>query len=233
MSLRQFAWRIFGINGLAIALALTIYHLGGRDHFGERGFITFLSTGQLLAIAWLAQQIFQTRRAAPAARDRQTALLWRVIAGGFIFLAADEFLSLHEVTDLLIHDLLGWPETPLSDRLDDVILGLYGVVGLGVLVVYRHAFKPFRPALPWLKAGFILLFFMVAVDVITNGRDLLEHFFAAGTADHLYTGLIHLEDAVKILAEAAFGVGFYAIRQQSARLAIAPYSPPRQKQTQY
>jgi hypothetical protein len=189
--------------------------LGGRDHFGERGFVTFLSTFQLLFTAWLANKILQAKRSLLSSGEKPQLFVWRVITFGFIFLAADEFLSLHEVTDLLIHDLLDMPVTNVSDRLDDVIVFLYGVLSVGLLWRYRREFKDHKAAIALLQKGFILLFVMVAVDSLANEQDLLEIAFTPETSNTIQFYLNQLEDSLKVFAEAFFILAFYAIWQNT------------------
>ena len=205
-----FSWVLFG-NALAVILALVIYHHGGRDHFGERGFITFLSTFQLLAIAWLSDKTAQIRRASPRTESNQSALLWRIIAWGFIFLAADEFLALHEVTDHFIHDIFNIQETSLTDSIDDFIVLLYGIFGAWILWINRLELKPHKQAIALLKRAFVLLFLMIGLDFFANGQKLLELFLDPATANTVQFHLYHLEDSLKVFIEALLIVAFYSI----------------------
>ena len=211
MSIKSlFSWVLFG-NALAVVLALVIYHHGGRDHFGERGFITFLSTFQLLAIAWLSDKTAQIRKASPGAENHQSALLWRIIAWGFIFLAADEFLAIHEVTDLFIHDVFNLQETSLTDSIDDFIVLLYGIFGAWILWVNRLELKPHKQAIAFLKRAFVLLFLMIGLDFFANGQKLLELFLDPATANTVQFHLYHLEDSLKVFIEALLIAAFYSI----------------------
>ena len=211
MSIKSlFSWVLFG-NALAVVLALVIYHHGGRDHFGERGFITFLSTFQLLAIAWLSDKTAQIRKASPGAENHQSALLWRIIAWGFIFLAADEFLAIHEVTDLFIHDVFNLQETSLTDSIDDFIVLLYGIFGAWILWVNRLELKPHKQAIALLKRAFVLLFLMIGLDFFANGQKLLELFLDPATANTVQFHLYHLEDSLKVFIEALLIAAFYSI----------------------
>jgi hypothetical protein len=213
VTMRRASVWIFCVNAIAVLVALMIYQHGGRDHFGERGFITFLSTFQLLVIAGLSHQIAKVKTQVSSMSKQSATLVWRVIAWGFVFLAADEFLSLHEVTDLFIHDLFNLQETGLTDRLDDLIMASYGMFGLGLLWVYRDEFKPYKSALAFFKKGFMLLFMMILLDLAANEQDLLELFFAPDTANTIQRHLDHVEDSLKVFAEAFFLVAFYSIRQ--------------------
>ncbi|MGD1943965.1 MAG: hypothetical protein ACFB0G_21935 [Leptolyngbyaceae cyanobacterium] len=192
-------------------LALVIYHHGGRDHFGERGFITFLSTFQLLAIAWLSDKTAQIRRTTSKPAENQSALLWRIIAWGFIFLAADEFLALHEVTDHFIHDIFNIQETSLTDSIDDFIVLLYGIFGAWILWINRLELKPHKQAIAFFKRAFVLLFLMIGLDFFANGQKLLELFLDPATANTVQFHLYHLEDSLKVFIEALLIVAFYSI----------------------
>lgn len=213
MSLKSLSLRVLLLNAVAVSLAVVIYQLGGRDHFGERGFITFLSTLQLLYTAWLAHKILQAQRFLLSADKQPQLVLWRMITFGFIFLAADEFLSLHEVADLFIHDLLNMPVTNVSDRLDDLIVLLYGLLSIGLLWKYRQTFRPYKTAIALFRKGFMLLFLMIAFDLLANEQDLLEIAFTPETSNTLQIYLNQVEDTIKVFAEAVFILAFYSILQ--------------------
>ncbi|MEM6520851.1 MAG: hypothetical protein AAF722_16135 [Cyanobacteria bacterium P01_C01_bin.70] len=211
MTIRRATIWVFSVNFAAIILALIVHFQGGRDPFGERGFISFLSVAQLLAIAWLARKILRLKTMAKEPIQRAAKLFWRIIFWGFIFLAADEFLSIHEVTDLLIHDIFSLQETPVTDRIDDVIVALYGLFGAGLIWLNRREITIHKRALSFLKQGFLLLILMVAIDAFSNDQGFLERFFIPSTADIVQHSLYQLEDSIKILIEAFFIMAFYAI----------------------
>lgn len=222
--MRSASFSVFLIDFAAVVLALVIYQLGGRDHFGERGFITFLSTFQLLAIALIADKILQVKKRFGGTYSPPKLWLWRTLSWGFIFLAADEFLSIHEVTDLLIHDLLNLQETNLTDRIDDIIVALYGTGGIWLLWNSRDELKWHPSAIALFKRAFILLFFMVGLDMFANEQDLLKLFFAPSTASTMQRHIEHLEDSFKVFAEAFFILAFYSILRDSKSRAkkLAP-----------
>ena len=211
MTIKLASFWILCFNTIAVVVALIIYQYGGRDHFGERGFITFLSTFQLLAIAWISGRIAKAKRDSSDSSKSQKTFVWRVISWGFVFLAADEFLSLHEVTDLFIHDIFNLQETGLTDRLDDLIIAGYGIFGVWLLWVYRNEFKHSKTAITLFKKGFFLLFMMIILDLASNEQDLLELFFDPKTSNTIQIHLDHLEDSFKVFAEAFFILAFYSI----------------------
>ncbi len=211
MTIRRASIWVFSLNILAIVVAFIIHHQGGRDPFGERGYITFLSVLQLLAVAWLAYKILRVKTRSKTPLPKSIKLFWWLIIGGFIFLAADEFLAIHEILDLLIHDVFNLQETPVTDRIDDVIVGLYGMFGAGMVWVYRRELTLDKRALTFLKRGFWLLVVMVVIDFVSNDQGFLERFFLPETADLIQAYLYQIEDSFKVLSEAFFILAFYAI----------------------
>ncbi len=104
------------------------------QYFKEGKAITWLSFVQLLATAALSWHIYTLRKNAPESKpQRHLHRLWLIIAAGFVFLAVDEIAGIHEGIDHLIHAFMNMEETGLTDRIDDVIVMAYGLVGIGVL----------------------------------------------------------------------------------------------------
>jgi hypothetical protein len=196
-----------------------LYINAGVNSFGEGGFITLLSVLQLLLIALLSWKIFQARRVTKSEfLWRDSAMVWALIALGFAFLSVDEVFKIHEGIDHLIHSVFNLQETGVTDRLDDIIIGLYGLIGLGVLFAYRNELKIFKKALPLLFLGFVLLFAMVVLDVLTNRNDIFPAIFAQNYADILYLSFSLAEDSAKVFAEASFVLAFFVILQKAKYL---------------
>lgn len=203
------------MNALAVGSAILLYRLTGKDHFGECGFITTLSIIQLLAIAGLSFRIHEVRQTKSwPSMWRDPAALWGVVALGFLFLAADEQFRIHENLDFWIHDLLNLRETGWSDRIDDLLVGLYGLIGIGVLTAYRRELVDYKNALPYLVIGFLALFVMVALDAITNRNDVLTLLLTPELADAVHDWLHLTEDAFKVFSEVFFIAAFHAILQR-------------------
>jgi hypothetical protein len=174
-------------------------------HFGEGRIMTLFSGFLLLAIAWLSFHIGRIRHVAP---DRtfwkpQTAI-WGIMALGFTYLALDEMTQIHESLDKGIHRLFRIEETNLTDRIDDAIVGMYGVIGIAGIAIYRKELVQHRQALPFLIVSFILFFMMVACDFLTSRPDVLEMFFEPGSGRRLRTWLSVAEESLKIYSGACF-----------------------------
>jgi hypothetical protein len=166
---------------------------------------------ELATASWVVSQIYRLRRSPGISLRRDPAQLWAVIAFGFAFLAFDEALSIHERADVLLHWLLSWEETALTDRIDDVIILAYGLAGLALLYWRRAEALRCRVALPWLALGFALLSATVILDVVTNREDILEALIAdepSRTAIHLV--LSRMEESTEVLSQTAFLLGFLA-----------------------
>ena len=221
MNIRLFSCWVLFLNSLAVSVALALYRYTGTDHFEEGRFITFFSTLQLLAISWLSYRMLKTRSATQKQRFwKAPSAIWGIISLGFLFLAADDFFKIHENTDKLIHAFFNLQETGLTDRIDDLLIGLYALIGIGVLIPYRNELKTFRKAFPFFTVGFVLVFAMIALDLLTNRNDILPLFFDPTLADTLYIWLSHLENSLQVFAEAFFMMALYASLQQAKDIAV-------------
>lgn len=201
-------------NAAAFALALILgLIVGDFDyHFQEHRFITWFSVVQLGATAWVCREVFRIRR----------VRLWLLLTIGFAFLAIDEGGKVHENIDRTIHKVFRIEETALSDRLDDLLIGLYGVIGLGVLYAYRDELRHYRSARRYVVAAFVLLFVMVGLDLAINRPDLLTRVTGdeeSATAWKLRLGVP--EEGLKLLGEMMFLFAALECRGVTRKLSAA------------
>jgi hypothetical protein len=122
---------------------------------------------------------------------------------GFLFLALDDLIMIHEKTDKLIHQLLQIKETAISDKIDDIIIICYGIIGIYVLYYYRNEMKQYIYGISYFISGFILLFTMSGFDIITNSKEI------AFVSAWYYPWLCVAEESLKIFSEGMFAAGFY------------------------
>ncbi|SDE92147.1 hypothetical protein [Limimaricola pyoseonensis] len=203
--------RVFGAATLLLVLAVALGVLQDQldRQFRESGIVTYGSVLLLAAISWTAFRIGRIRRdrAKPLLRDPRA--VWVAIGAGFAFLALDDLAQVHENLDRLIHYILGMEQTALTDRLDDAIIGLYGLAGLAVLWLCRSELRRFGGLLPWLGLGFSLLALQVVIDLISNGSEWLDLLDIAEARRPLWADVLGIvEEAAKLFAEAAFLSGF-------------------------
>ena len=200
------------LNIVLIATAISIDFSGLGEPFKEGGFITFFSVIQLLVVSRLSYTIYSARDDLKKYSFLQKPhLIWLLISMGFLFLALDELLKIHERTDRLIHYIFSIQETGVTDRIDDLLIGLYGLIGLIVIFIFRAEMKACKARVSLFFIGFSLLFLMVLLDVITNREDVVLLFFETDFATALHSWLSFAEDSVKLLSEAFFILGFYSI----------------------
>ncbi|MDP0490809.1 MAG: hypothetical protein Q7Q71_07160 [Verrucomicrobiota bacterium JB023] len=220
MSLQSVLLILLGWNLLLAASAFVFESVEGFSFlgFGEGSLVTFYSGFQLLLLSWIAFKVLQSRRSEEKALWKSPAFVWVLITSGFLFLAADELLALHEMADGLIHDSLGLTETGLTDRIDDAIIGLFGLIGLGVLVLYRSEFTSFGGAYRFFGLGFAFLFIMVGFDVLTNRNDLLPKIVGEARSESLFLTLSHVEEVFKLYSEAFFILAFTVIFRGSVAM---------------
>jgi hypothetical protein len=220
------AWKVlwlFIIAMLALAVARGMMR-DSRDMEVSSFFI-------LLVTASIVFRIFLVRRPLGTPALRSPARVWLFIALGFVYLALDEALDFHEGIDFGVHWLLGMAETGVTDRLDDMIVLVYGVVGLIIIFHHRDEFRRFGDERILLIGGFAFLVLMVAVDAASNRPDLLEATGLDARAAHRVLRFMEfLEEFLKLPAECAFLLAFARIYERAsepfraARLAAAGHA---------
>jgi len=204
------------------AMALTAISAGmaagnPAKYFGEFTFITWFSFFQLLFLSMLSHKISTVRSSSEKHNGlRSAGVFWNFAFFGFFFLALDELVMIHEVGDILIHTVFNIEETGLTDRLDDLFLCSYGIIGLIVLYLFIGELKKYRAAAPFVVIGFILFFFMVATDTATNRDDVLTLLFAdPHRVSIIKTWSYVVEDYLKILGEGFFIAALFVVLQQA------------------
>ncbi|EDX87327.1 hypothetical protein S7335_5035 [Synechococcus sp. PCC 7335] len=175
-----------------------------KQQFKDGGFINIFSGIQLFVVAFYARRVFKIGSVGFRRPWRSPAAIWGIISAGFAFLALDELATIHEGIDKLIHIVFNLQETGLSDRIDDLIVGLYGVAAIALLVIYRQELKRYRFVFPYVLGGFVLLFCMIGIDTLTNRDDILLTFLSATQSDSLLSWIFILEETCKLVSEVFF-----------------------------
>jgi hypothetical protein len=196
--------------------------------FSSEVIYTPVSALHLLLCAWVVHDIYVIRRKQqlPPERGPGAARLWLLMGIGFACLALDELLCIHEGIDKLIHWLARLRESPWSDRLDDVILLAYAVIGLTVLLCYRKEVAKFKGFWPLVVLGGFLGLASISLDMLTNRKDVM--YWLLGNkqqAEFWWAKLCALEEGFESLAEATF-VGLFLRCRELARQLEVPQSEP-------
>lgn len=204
---------IVGTLALSALLAMIGYLEGDiADEFGEGKPGTILSVVLLLALSLVSFKIYLARRAPSANWLGDSYFVWIVIAGGFFFLAMDDALELHEGFDAAFHSFLDVKQTRLSDRVDDLIVGIYILIGAGVVFFYREEFHRYPSLKRYLAVGFAIVLFQTILDAGSNDFVVFRWFGVPWQNIPLAKDVIGmLEDVAKLLAEAVFLCGFLQV----------------------
>ena len=224
MQARSVLYRVISLNLSAIIATVAISSPFGKTYrqFEDGGFITYFSVIQLFILSRLAYKIFKTRSQAVKFPWRSTVAVWGIFSLGFAFLALDDLLMIHEFLDASIHDIWRLQETNLSDRLDDAIICLYGLLALGTCVAYRQELRKYAVALPLAITAFALLFIMIGIDALTNRDDVLLTLFSPERVVNIQSWVFILEDSCKLLSEAFFIVAAHRCLQIARQLTPTP-----------
>ena len=208
-----------GTDLLVIAAAVGLGLLRGDlpRQFGEHSLPTLISFAQLLLAAIICWKVFDIERSISA--PGQSAIrssIWAVFSAGFVYLALDEILRIHERMDRWIHAIFNLENSPLSARMDDGIVALYIIGGSLLLLIYWPALKKFAGTWPFFAAGFAVAGVMVVADFFAA---YWQSGNPAGGNERLSSAVIFLEvleDSCKLIAEGSFLAGFFLCRSLAA-----------------
>ena len=215
-----FLRRVLSINAAAIVAAVVIGLSKNGDpsrYFGEGRILTVFSCLQLLATAYYC---WKTARSRGMDRNslKSPGTLWLILAAGFVFLAADDALLIHENVDRRLHEIFNIQETAISDRLDDVLIAMYAATALAILYAYRRELVTFRAIFPYLKIAFALTMLQVLLDALGNRPDVLSEIFDdRSTIEAAVDWVDVAEGSAQFFAEALFLVSFFAARRMADR----------------
>ena len=206
---------ILAFNFTAIATAIIWAILQDEtpiEYFEETEVMTVLSSLQLLILAGLCWKTANSRKQVSSQRKtwKSPANLWRILTFGFIFLALDDYFEIHENTDHFIHWILGIQETPATDRIDDIIVISYSVIGSYFIYGFWREFKQYRPAFRLFIAAFILTAIMGVFDWYNNDETLVQYWITNPQyQEFVYDSLQTVEESLKLIAEGVFISAFY------------------------
>ncbi|MEM7795797.1 MAG: hypothetical protein AAF579_15260 [Cyanobacteria bacterium P01_C01_bin.118] len=221
------------LNGVVVVLSAWAGIKDGnlQAYFDEESVVTWLSGLQLIAVAVVAMRMYRLR-CQRRWSWKSPAFIWLLIAFGFVFLAADELLEIHEQLDKWLHTIGNIQETALTDRLDDAIVGGYGMLALGLVYGYRRELKRYRSVFPLMVASFIPLFVMVVLDLLTNRPDILPFLLGADTAFPVKSTLEVLEEFCKLMVSSFLLASIFQafslekLRRTAAMESIATAAAP-------
>lgn len=203
---RQIIITVAILNLLMLVAGYVVYENLSK-HYREGSIGTHISILLLSLIALTSFQIFL---------HRQKRVIWLLISLGFVFLAFDDGLLIHERLDKALHRLLDIRQTKLTDRLDDALIGLYGLIGAFFMYRYREEILQYKVLLRYLGMGFAILAVYVATDIATNDDEFLLWLgFPETSMDFLGRSLGGFEDFCKLMAEAVFLAGFVEVLKQA------------------
>ncbi|WP_460273973.1 hypothetical protein [Celeribacter sp. ULVN23_4] len=183
--------------------------------FEETGTIMLGSFALLIATARINRRLFTQRRTSTQPLLQDKAVIWALISLGFLYLALDEVGQFHEQIDYWVHRIMHWRVTALSDRLDDMIIGLYALIGFGLIWIYKAEFHGAPTLRRWLTVGAIIMVLSIVTDALSNRTDILE---ATGLSPerawvwHDWISIV--EESCKLYAEACFLLGFISHLKQ-------------------
>jgi hypothetical protein len=184
--------------------------------FEESGWITSVSYIQLLLLSAFSFAIYFVRTRNDSRRSfAGVHMIWVLIGCGFIYLAFDERFMWHERLDFYVHDFFNIEETSLTDRLDDIIIGISCLIGLVTAYICRKEVFRYSDAKNLLIWGFIFIGGMTVFDIVSNRYDVIPFIFGDDSIGKtLHTAALLLDDSFKLLAEGFFISALFCYMRQ-------------------
>lgn len=165
----------------------------------ERNLPTFFSgflhvlNAQLLFLAWMVRRRSESRQ-----------VIWLLLSGVFLFLAADEMLEIHE---LLIEPLRAGLDT--SGLLYDAWVLVYGVAALAIGALFFPVWWRLRGDVKWLLAAAAATFVSGAIIAEMVGGAVYERSDETGGA--LYAALYTVEETLEMAGSIMFTYALLAL----------------------
>lgn len=175
-------------------------------HYREGSVGTHISIILLFLVGFTSLQIFLGRR---------DQIIWLLIGLGFVFLALDDWFMIHENIDKAIHHWFGIKQTSLTDRIDDLLIALYGLIGAFFLYRYRAEILRYDRFLRFLGIGFGILVASIVLDILSNDQAVLQWLgFSKTAALDIKLWLVAIEEVCKLMGGAVFLSGFLHVLRQ-------------------
>lgn len=172
---------VLSIEFVVILLAITIAFFQNCDidkYFEENTFVSWFSFINLIFISQIAGIIFYnmfTVSENGESHERSfkkrlaVSFIWIGVAAGFLFLALDEVMMIHERMDRAIHLFFGITRTELTDRLNDLFVLLYAIIGLVAIYFSRKSLMFFKKSRYLLASAILCFLIMMIFDYL--GKD--------------------------------------------------------------
>ncbi len=150
-----------------------------------------------------------------AARDW---FVWLLISVGFLVLFADSTLGVSEWIETGIERLAGFSNTGWTCNLDDLLVAIGGIIGIGAIVYWRHALARSRHTAALYFAAIALLSAMMLLDLSTDHLASAPPEPGQARLGKLVRGGIELvEDGLMLSGEALLVVGTFIACQSAGQ----------------
>jgi len=197
-------------GGVAVILVLissgmhALYYLGGHSNmFGllpyfnldrERNIPTFYSVALLLFAALLLLII----RAMEAKARARGSRMWGILAGGFILLALDELVSIHEKLSVPVRTVLGIEKAGVF-YYSWIVPGLVAILAVGFFFLRFWLRLPNRTRILFAVAGFLYVGGAIGMEMV-GGSYVTIH----GNATAAYAVIATVEETLELAGVVLF-----------------------------
>ncbi len=208
---RMILRKVMIIETVAMTIAVLYTHYYGTESarlawssvFREGCFMTYVSAANLVLCGLM---FFMSAYGSAGSGKKGWTFFWIIMGASMVFLALDDLFMVHEHLDNIVTALLGMNENGFTDRLDDIIVLLYGAVMAVFLYINRHYLKGYRALLMPFLIFCALFLFSQSLDLLFNRTEVFEML----GAESVETYHVEKQDGEFVLSEANNVSGYEA-----------------------
>ena len=206
---------LFALQALIVTAG--IISVGDIGHKFESGLIpSGLSFFQLIIIALLSWRIF-VHASSDISYRKKSCILWAIVAFCFLYISLDEIFEIHIMLKHLIYHLLNLQDNFFTARIDDLIVGIYGLAGVSLFYIYRNELMRFQSANVFFYFAALFFLAMILFDAFNARNDIFPRLISNPfLINHLHSLFVFMEEVFKFITEACLIVFLYTCLRTSA-----------------
>ena len=170
--------------------------------FQEGRPVTWLSFFFLLLVGFISLEIFKFKKISD--NQNKNIKMWKYLGIGFIYLAFDDLLIFHEEIDHTICKIFGFDKHGPADKIDDVIIVIYGIIMLSILIKYFSESIKFKKSYVFFGFAILMTIISTICDLSGGMTGPLSTHFNADSLPKVLKGLDIVEETAKSFAEVFF-----------------------------
>lgn len=171
--------------------------------------ITLISFFFLLLVGFISLEIFKVRNVSEP--SNKNIVMWKYLGFCFIYLAFDDLCRFHEEIDHTICKIFGLDKHGPADKIDDLIIVVYGIITLSILIRYFKESINFKSGILYFSGAILMAVTTTVCDLLGGIHGPLSQYFSEQALPLVLRNLDILEETTKTLSEVFFVGAFLHI----------------------